>query len=276
MLVFNAADGRSIFAIRRGEVVYVGTTDTSYAGGPDLWPAIDLSDVEYLLEPLPRYLAIEPVKAEECLSAWAGLRPLVAQPGKPPTEISRRDEVLVGPAGVIAIAGGKLTGYRPVARRVVEQVAELLGRPLARVAPEDQEPPLPGGDFDGELAPLAASLVRSSGVSDATAQRLAQLYGAEATRVVALGSQPLAPGAPVLRGEVDWAVGEEAAATVEDVLYRRMRVALYEPAASDAIVGPIARRAAELLGWDAQRAAEEERQTRARLAADRSFAGPAR
>ena len=59
------------------------------------------------------------------IGAWAGLRPLIAQPGKRPSEISRRDEVLVGPAGVITMAGGKLTGYRPLARETVERAAEV-------------------------------------------------------------------------------------------------------------------------------------------------------
>ena len=58
---------------------------------------------------------------------------------------------------------------------------------------------------------------------------------------MALGREPLAPGAPVLAGEVDWAVAREAAATVEDVLYRRTRAALYEPDARSAIAAPLAR-----------------------------------
>ena len=57
-------------------------------------------------------------------TAWAGLRPLVAEPGKPPTDISRKDEILIGRAGVVTIAGGKLTGYRPTAHRTLERVGE--------------------------------------------------------------------------------------------------------------------------------------------------------
>jgi glycerol-3-phosphate dehydrogenase len=75
MVVLGTTDGRSIFAIRRGEVVYVGTTDTTYSNGAQGWPEITSEDVEYLLEPLPRHLEVEPVKPEEVVAAWAGLRP---------------------------------------------------------------------------------------------------------------------------------------------------------------------------------------------------------
>ena len=66
-------------------------------------------------------------------TAWAGLRPLVAEPGKPPAETSRKDEILIGRAGVITIAGGKLTGYRPTALRTLERVEQVLGRTLAAI-----------------------------------------------------------------------------------------------------------------------------------------------
>lgn len=272
MWVVVAADGRSVFAIPREGVVFVGTTDTSWEAGSSLWPEIDPADVDYLLEPLPRYFSIEPVKPEECVAAWSGLRPLIAEPGKPPAEISRRDEILVGPAGVVSIAGGKLTGYRPMARRALERAAELAGRTLAP-GPEP-EPPLPGGDFDGELGPLVAALERERGLSRSTAARLASLYGCEAADVAALGSEVLAPGADLIAGEVDWGVEVEGAASVEDVLYRRTRAALYEPAASRALLAPLAERMGELLGWDPPRREREVERAERRLAADLGFARP--
>jgi glycerol-3-phosphate dehydrogenase len=269
--VLGAADGRSIFAIPRGPALYVGTTDTHYPRGSESWPEITSEDVEYLLAPLPRYFAIEPVKPEECFAAWAGLRPLIAEPGKKPSEISRRDEVLVGPAGVVSIAGGKLTGYRPMARRCVEQVARGIGAALAPPPPDDL--PLPGGDFDGDLARLAAGLRARHSLSEDTALRLARLYGAEAEAVLALGAEPLAKAVAACAGEVDWAVDHEGAATVEDVLFRRTRIALYGPEARAAIA-PIATRLAARLGWSDARRAEEVARAEARLAADLAFARP--
>ena len=269
MLVLGTDDRRSIFAIRRGGVVYLGTTDTSYAGSCREWPEIEERDAAYLLDPLSRYLAPPLPAISDAVAAWAGLRPLVAQPGKPPTEISRRDEIAVGPRGVVTLAGGKLTGYRPTARRTLEVAADAAGLSLA--APAEEEPPLPGGDFDGNLDALGAAIAGETGIARDCADRLVRLHGSESRDVVKLGSAPLLPGAPVLTGEVDFAVLHEGAARVEDVIYRRIRSALYVPEARDRGVLPVAARMAALLGWDAARRLREIDGVRARLAADLAF-----
>jgi glycerol-3-phosphate dehydrogenase len=270
LMVLGASDGRSVFVIRRLGVVILGTTDTSHPGGPELWPEIRSEDVEYLLEPLPRYFDVEPVKLDEVLAAWAGLRPLIAQPGKKPTEISRRDEILVGPAGVVTIAGGKLTGYRPMARRTVEKVAEIGA--LSVRPPHERSAPLPGGDFDGDLERLAAQLAADAGLGASAAARLVRLYGAEAA-AAGTGEPPLADGEEISSAEVDWAVTREGAASVEDVLYRRMRIAVYDPRLRARLVGPVSERMARLLGWDSARREREARGAASRLADDLSFVG---
>jgi glycerol-3-phosphate dehydrogenase len=271
IILLKTADRRTIFAIPQREVVFIGTTDTVYEAGAQLWPEITVEDVEYLLEPMARYFSINPLKPGDVIATWSGLRPLVAQPGKKPKDTSRHDEVLVSPTGVVTVSGGKLTGYRPTVARVLRTVGSVLGRSLTEVA----ERALPGGEFDGDLDRLERSLMEKLGASRATAARLARLYGSEAHDVAALGPAPLVADAPALAGEVDWAAMHEGAARVEDVVYRRMRVALYEPATARGIVEPVAERMAELLGWNAQRIREEVDRTRQRLAADLSFGGPA-
>lgn len=271
VVVFGASDRRSLFAVPRGDVVYVGTTDTSYTGGTDVWPTIDRHDVEYLLDPLARFFDVEPVRPEECVGAWSGLRPLIAQAGKPPAEISRRDEVWIGPAGVITIAGGKLTGHRKMAATVVAQVAAALDRTLAD---PDPEAPLPGGDFAGEIEVLSSSLRAAFGLDPLGAGRLARLYGSEAAAVAERGAKPVLPGGRVLEGEVRWAIEEEAAATVCDVLYRRTRAALYEPAEREALVVPISDRMAERFAWSPARREREIESVRERLAAELAFRNP--
>jgi glycerol-3-phosphate dehydrogenase len=274
LLVLNTVDKRRIFALRRDEVVYIGTTDTTYDRGADLWPTITREDVEYLLEPIPRHFSSPPLSPNDVIATWAGLRPLIADPNKKnPSELSRRDELLVGPLGVISVAGGKLTGYRAMARRVLGSVAEQLSRDLPELALAD-EPLLPGGDFpEGqELPELAESLVRDPaiGVDRPTAERLARLYGTEARDVVARGRAPIYPGARALVGEVRWAVECEGAATLEDLFYRRMRLALFdlEPAKT---IEPLANAMAEVMAWDDPTRAAQVEHARARLASDLAF-----
>jgi glycerol-3-phosphate dehydrogenase len=267
MLVMSSPDGRTVFAIPRDGVVYVGTTDTSYPGDARGWPGITSADVEYLLAPLSRYFSIEPVSPADVVCAWSGLRPLVAQPGKKAKDVSRKDEIHVGPQGLLSIAGGKLTGYRPMAESALARAAPILGLELAQA----DEPELPGGDFATGIEALAASLARESGITGRAALRAARLYGTEAA--AALGPEPreLAPGSAVFEGEIDWAVGSEGAATLEDAVYRRLRAPLYEPLACAAILEPAAARMAALLGWDESRRADELDAVRKRLAADTSF-----
>jgi glycerol-3-phosphate dehydrogenase len=269
MVICNTQDRRSIFVIRRGACVYLGTTDTTYAPGEEVWPEITRADVDYLLEPASRYFAVDPVRADEVVGAWAGLRPLIAEPGKPPQEISRREEILVGTAGVVTMAGGKLTGYRPMALETLEKAAQVCDLTLA--PPPAEEPPLPGGDFEGDLARLEAALVRETRVTPDCAARLVRLYGSESSDVARGGTEPLLPGAPVLASEVDWSVRMEGAATLEDVLYRRLRTPWYVPEAREAGVAPIAERMAGLLGWDEARKRSEVARVRELLAAELAF-----
>jgi glycerol-3-phosphate dehydrogenase len=269
LLYLKAADGRLVFAIRRGACVYVGTTDTTYPRA-ELWPRITRADVSYLLELLPRYLAVGALGEDDVTGAWAGLRALVAQPGKSPGEVSRREALRAGPARVVHVAGGKLTGYLPEARRALARAAALFGLPL-RESPAER--PLPGGNFDGDVAALEARLSQQIALDARTAARLARLYGSEAADVAKLGVDPLVPGTPVLEGEVEWAVRCEGAATLEDFLYRRSRAPLYDADVCRALAEPAARRMALLLDWSDLRRAAELESARARLAADRSWDG---
>ncbi|HLT40887.1 MAG TPA: glycerol-3-phosphate dehydrogenase/oxidase [Enhygromyxa sp.] len=275
LVVLKTRDRRRIFAIRRSDIVYIGTTDSTYEPGARVWPEVEREDVEYLLEPLPLHFNIDPLTPDDVIGAWAGLRPLIANPEKKnPSELSRRDELLTGPLGLISVAGGKLTGYRGMARRVLHNVAERLGRSFRKIG---EEPPLPGGDFPSgsELADLGLALCRESNLDEETGERLARLYGTEARSVLALGSRPIFPGARAIIGEVRWAVEREGAATLEDLFYRRARLPMFWADATRA-VEPLANLLSERLGWNHRvRAAEIERVER-QLGADLGFLQVAR
>lgn len=257
LVVMTAEDKRSIFAIPRGDTVYLGTTDTTYEGDDWRWPEIDAEDVRYLLEPVNRYFDVPDLTADDVTAAWAGLRPLIAEAGKEAKEMSRKDEIWIGPGGMVTIAGGKLTGFRKMAEEVMVKVGEQLGRSLP---PPPELEPLPGGDFAGDLGHLASTLPGMGNLGRACAERLVRLYGSEAKDVLAAGAEPLVTKGEVLRGEVDWAVNVEAAHSLEDLIYRRTRAAWYSPAEREALLTPAAERMATLLGWDA---AEQSRQIEA-------------
>jgi glycerol-3-phosphate dehydrogenase len=119
-------DGRMMFAIPREGKTYIGTTDTTWTKDPKE-PNITATDVTYILAAanqmfdLPEYLTPEDVE-----SGWSGVRPLIQEEGKSPSEISRKDEIFQSKSGLLSIAGGKLTGYRKMAEKIVDRVAKQL------------------------------------------------------------------------------------------------------------------------------------------------------
>ncbi|MGI9169306.1 MAG: FAD-dependent oxidoreductase [Caulobacteraceae bacterium] len=151
-VILTAADRRGLFAVPRGAITYIGTTDT-FEDQTSPWPAITAADADYLLAAAAARFRTPPLTRADVVSAWAGVRPLVAEEGKSASDISRRDELWTGPAGVLSIAGGKLTAYRRMAQRVVDHVESALGvkhRPC-RTADEA----LIGGDAASDIHAVA-------------------------------------------------------------------------------------------------------------------------
>jgi glycerol-3-phosphate dehydrogenase len=232
-IIMPAADRRSVFAVPKGPMTYVGTTDTFYPQA-DVWPRIESADVDYLLAACARRFSVTPLTAGDIVSAWSGVRPLVAEEGKSASEISRRDEMWEGPGGVLSIAGGKLTAYRMMAERIVDAVETRLGRKPQRAATETT--PLPGGDVDPKA--LAAR------IGD---ERLVGLYGAEAELVAADGGDAAA--------EARHAVTREGAVSLEDWWVRRSARAWFDP--DLAALAPGAAAMAGLLGWSPDETARQ-------------------
>src|SRR5690606_24185937 len=124
-LYFDVPDGRMIFAIPRGKVTYVGTTDTLYRESKEE-VRTEVVDAIYLIEAVNNMFPEINLNLADIESSWAGLRPLIHQEGKSPSELSRKDEIFISPSQLISIAGGKLTGYRKMAERAVDKVTQRI------------------------------------------------------------------------------------------------------------------------------------------------------
>lgn len=126
-LYFDAFDGRMIFAIPRGKITYFGTTDTNFDGTLES-PTTSKEDVSYLLKAINNMFPSCKINKNDISSSWAGIRPLIHQEGKAPSEISRKDEIFESQSGLLSIAGGKLTGYRKMAKRIVDKVCISISK----------------------------------------------------------------------------------------------------------------------------------------------------
>ena len=263
IVAFPARDRRTVFAVPRGAVVYVGTTDTDYRE-PSEYPEVSADDVDYLLEAIARTFDAPAARDPSAiLSAWAGLRPLLHQEGKAPSEISRKDEVMIGQAGVLSIAGGKLTTYRRMAARVVDLAIESLARagaaPVALAPCRTDQLPLAGGGCSAAELEARAAATRQGALLPETVARLFRTYGTEAQTILDAAARepdlalPTAPGSDLVRGEVRYALDHEMALGVEDVLERRTRSLLFAPDQGLASVETVAAMCAERLGWSSER-----------------------
>lgn len=124
---FDVPDGRMMFAIPRGKVTYFGTTDTNYQKDKDNVNT-NLVDATYLISAVNNMFPDINISLDDVESSWAGLRPLIHEEGKSASELSRKDEIFVSDTELISIAGGKLTGYRKMAERIVDLVAKKYER----------------------------------------------------------------------------------------------------------------------------------------------------
>jgi glycerol-3-phosphate dehydrogenase len=148
-----AADGtRILFAIPWGERMILGTTDTDYCGSLDD-VRIDEGDVQYILAVIGRAFPEARLGASDVVSAWAGLRPLIAALGGGPSDISRAHQIREAQPGWFDVAGGKLTTYRLIAEQTVDRIAKHL---RCKTSPcSTAEEPLPH-DFSGILPPAVS------------------------------------------------------------------------------------------------------------------------
>ncbi len=233
--IISAPDKRTIFVVPRGEFTYIGTTDTFYPSA-DYWPKVETEDIAYLFDTINAAFNITPITSPDVVSIWSGVRPLISQPGKKPSEISRKDEDWMGPAGILTIAGGKLTAFRKMAERIVDKVIDQLEASARACTTEDA--PLPGGDCDME------ALQNSDAFANRTAaftDRVSHLYGSEAPEVVSAGGNVTA--------EAEHAVLKEGAVTLEDYWVRRSARAWFDHEGGMKSLAPAADKMADLLHW---------------------------
>ncbi len=229
-IYFDVPDGRMIFAIPRGRSVYVGTTDTNYNGNLNRVVATR-EDADYLLEATNNMFPSLGLVLEDIESNWAGLRPLIHEDGKDPSELSRKDEIFVSKTGLISIAGGKLTGYRKMAQRVIDRVlkdipekkkAHLVTSYTEKIA-LTSEPLKNSKEVDNYIIELEKKLKDLHISEPYQAWYLATTYGKQADAIVDKVTYFLngAPEDKLIRAELWYSVHHEMTNSLADFFVRR-------------------------------------------------------
>jgi glycerol-3-phosphate dehydrogenase len=250
LLVPKTADGRVLFAVPWLGKLILGTTDTP-RDDVVREPTPFAEEVAFILTEAGRYLARAPQRSD-VRSVWVGLRPLVKPSGDDGSAgedgraavstkaLSREHTVLVGRSGLVTVTGGKWTTYRAMAEDVLDHCfdRQLLPR---RPGGATARTPLAG-------APSKAShsLTRPQGEHSygLDAALLHELPGAQHW----LWATDAASGEGLSEAMVRFAVRNEMARTVEDVLARRCHLLSLDAARAAALAQPVATLIEEELG----------------------------
>jgi glycerol-3-phosphate dehydrogenase len=216
--VFASAkeDGRPFFILPWYRYTLIGTTDLRYEGDPSE-AQCTADELRYLLDEATRLFPATPLRREDVLYTYCGVRPLPYTSDDDESTISRSHFIIDqakrgGPSGLLTIVGGKLTTYRSLARLALPAIRKHVS-PSGTPA----QHPLEDGGWkveDGrslEEDPLL-------------------LYGPRRDEVRALIEADASLGEricehnPELLAQVAYAVEREHAVTLADVLLRRLPV----------------------------------------------------
>jgi len=237
IMVPQTSDGRVMFAVPWYDKVVVGTTDT-LVDNISLEPKPLGEEINFVLQTAGQYLAIDP-GLEDVLSVFAGLRPLAASgdDDKSTKEISRHHKVMVSVSGLISVIGGKWTTYRKMAEDAVDY-AIMVGELPERKCHTHH---LPVHGYEGATGLTANPL---------------SVYGQDRSRIEDIGHKTfgtdryLSESLGIEKAQVIWAVREEMARTLEDVLARRTRALFLDAKESLRIAPEAARLMVDELGRD--------------------------
>jgi glycerol-3-phosphate dehydrogenase len=242
IMVPHTSDGRVMFAIPWHEHTLVGTTDTPIQTAT-LEPVAMEQEIEFILSTAALYLDRAP-KRSDVLSVFTGIRPLVRAGDASNTSALSRDHTIhIDGTGLLTIAGGKWTTYRNMAEDCVNQAATLARLP--------------------DRACITKTLNVHGFHNHSEKFGHLGMYGSDAPAIQELMraqpelTQQLHPDLPYVAAEVIWAVREEMARKVEDVLARRTRALFLNARAAVAMAPRVSQLMGGELGWDTARQNEE-------------------
>ncbi|REH00457.1 glycerol-3-phosphate dehydrogenase/oxidase [Flavobacterium aquicola] len=238
LMIPKTSDGRVLFAVPWHDKIVVGTTDTLVKKS-DFEPIALEEEITFVLETSQRYLTKKPTRAD-VLSVFAGLRPLVApeKKGQNTKEVSRSHKIIVSKTGLITITGGKWTTYRKIAEDIIDKTIEVHKLPKRKCKTKNLH-------IHGNSKNRVTDFKNHLSVYGTDASAILQLQKSEPAL-----KQNLHPNYDHTLAEVVWAIRNEMAATIEDVLARRVRLLFLDARASIECSNKVAYLLAEELGHD--------------------------
>lgn len=238
LMIPKTSDGRVLFAVPWHDKIVVGTTDTLVKKS-DIEPIALEEEIEFVLKTAQNYLTKNPTRAD-VLSVFAGLRPLAApeKEGQSTKEVSRSHKIIVSPTGLITITGGKWTTYRKIAEDIINKAITTHQLPQKKCV-------TPHLSIHGNKKNNATDFENHLSIYGTDSQDILQLQENEPRL-----KEKLHPDYNYTLAEVIWAIRNEMATTVEDILARRVRLLFLDARASIECSPKVAYLLAEELNHD--------------------------
>lgn len=262
-IYFDVEDGRMIFAIPRGRTTYVGTTDTNYSGSKEE-VLTSREDAEYLVRGVNTTFTGVNITVNDIESSWAGLRPLIHEEGKSASALSRKDEIFESPTGLISIAGGKLTGYRKMAERVVNLVLKKYFSFKSIKQTQTQKILLANSKFKSKrrirnYIDQISEKLSEFDLPIRTPKFLVENYGQQTDIILKhfLSMDHTKAELSLLLAEAWFAIHYEMAMTLSDFFVRRTGLLYFEIQKVIEFKDPVAQYFRETLSWSEERLHEE-------------------
>ncbi|MDG2386290.1 MAG: glycerol-3-phosphate dehydrogenase/oxidase [Flavobacteriaceae bacterium] len=236
IMVPHTTDGRVLFAVPWNGQVVVGTTDTPIDDALEE-PIPMEEEIDFILENASAYMTKKPHR-KDVKSVFVGLRPLAATNNNKEStkEVSRHHKIIVSTSGLVSVLGGKWTTYRKMAEDAVNTIQMVGGFQDRKCTTETL--PILGNDFNVDFT------------------NPYHFYGTEAPKIKALNpekaNQSLSEKLFISENQVLWAVQEEMAMTLEDVLARRTRCLFLDAYETEKIAPEVAKIMSKVLKKDAQ------------------------
>ena len=243
----HPADNRPAFAIPWEGAVLVGTTDLDHKDNLEVVPNITEEEVSYLMEGIQSIFPFLNITLNDCISAFAGIRPVLSEGKVKPSEESR-DHVVWIDRGLITVTGGKLTTFRRLAWDALKAAKNYLST--------DRE----ANRRDPAFAAVPQRPVNDCGLSLQTWRRLYGRYGKAAEEIVRNAAPEdlvIVPGTHTLWAELPHVAKNEKIRHLGDLLLRRVRIGQLTPQGGKEYLNRVHQLCKDVLPWDRKRWKEE-------------------
>lgn len=241
--LMHPADRRPVYVLPWEGAVLFGTTDLDHGEDLSLEPSITIDEASYLMEGLRAFFPSLKISAAECLSTFAGIRPVLSE-GKLAASKESREHVVWVDKGLVTVTGGKLTTFY-----------RLAGDALAAARPF-----LKGVTGRAQSRPLFTSpteLPAAAGpLPDAVRVRLIGRYGMDAPDLLEMAKPEdlsVIPHSHTVWAELPFAARFEQVRHLSDLLLRRVRIGLLTPRGGWEFMERIRALCGPWLPWDTNR-----------------------